>query len=138
MQLVRRGTFIAHPRDVPLDRIPVAIVLSSFDPGGTERQMSELIRRLDRRRFQVHAVCFRRTGAWLRRVEAAAYEGADFPLRSFKCPTTLLTMGRFVRWLRSRRIAIVHACDLYANIFALPAATLARVPVRIGSRRELI
>jgi L-malate glycosyltransferase len=129
---------IAHPRGVPQDRIPIAIVLSSFEPGGTERQMSELIRRLDRRRFRVHAVCFRRTGLWLRRVEAAAYEVADFPLRSFKSPATVYTMVRFARWLRSRRIAIVHACDLYANIFALPAAALAGVPIRIGSRRELI
>lgn len=135
---VRRGICIAHPQRVPADRIPIAIVLSSFEPGGTERQMSELIRRLDRRRFQVHAVCFRRTGAWLRRVEAAAYEVADFPLRSFKSPASLLTMLRFGRWLRSRRIAVVHACDLYANIFALPAAALAGVPVRLGSRRELI
>ena len=138
MQPMRRGTLIAHPRRVSFDRIPIAIVLSSFEPGGTERQMSELIRRLDRHRFQVHVACFRRTGAWLRRVEAAAYEVVDFPLRSFKSPTTAVAMMRFVRWLRSRRIAIVHTCDLYANIFALPAAALAGVPVRIGSRRELI
>src|SRR5678815_2046090 len=98
MQLVRRGTLIAHPAGVPLDRTPIAIVLSSFHPGGTERQMSELIRRLDRRRFQVHAVCFRRSGAWLRRVEAAAYEVVDFPLTSFKSPTTAVAVARFVRW----------------------------------------
>src|SRR5256885_12744145 len=29
--------------------LPVAVFLTSFHPGGTERQMSELIRRLDRR-----------------------------------------------------------------------------------------
>jgi glycosyltransferase involved in cell wall biosynthesis len=138
MQLVRRGTGLAHPRGVSHGRISVAIVLSSFEPGGTERQMSELIRRLDRRRFQVHAVCFRRTGAWLRRVETAAYELVDFPLRSFKSPTAAVAMTRYVKWLRARRIAIVHSCDIYANIFALPGAALAGVPVRIGSRRELI
>ena len=40
-------------------------------------------------------------------------------------------------WCRARRIAVVQTCDLYANIFGLPGAALAGVPVRIGSRREL-
>ena len=99
--------------------------------------MSELIRRLDRNQFRVHAVCFRRTGAWLQRVEAAAYEVADFPLRSFKSPRSLFPLAQFAWWLRKRGIKVVHACDLYANVFALPGAALARVPVRIGSRREI-
>jgi len=32
---------------------------------------------------------------------------------------------------------VVQTCDLYANIFGLPGAALAGLPVRIGSRREL-
>ncbi len=32
----------------------------------------------------------------------------------------------------------MHTCELYANIFGLPAAALAGVDVRIGNRRELI
>jgi glycosyltransferase involved in cell wall biosynthesis len=135
--LATDGTPLARPQRVRADLIPVAVILSSFEPGGTERQMTELIRRLDRDRFRVHAVCFRRTGAWLPRVEAAAYEVADFPLRSFKSAASIPPLLRFVAWLRRRKIAVVHACDLYANIFALPGAALARVPVRIGSRREL-
>jgi glycosyltransferase involved in cell wall biosynthesis len=99
--------------------------------------MAELIRRLDPGRFQVHVGCFRRTGAWLPRVEAAAEEVAEFRLRSFKSPASLATMRDFATWLRRRGIAVLQACDLYANVFALPGAALAHVPVRIGSRREL-
>ena len=122
---------------MPRDLIDVALVLSSFDPGGTERQMTELIRRLDRDRFRVHVVCFRREGAWLARVEEAAAEVVEFPLRSFKSPSTIGLLVRFAAWLRARHIVVLHACDLYANVFALTGAALARVPVRIGSRREL-
>ena len=32
----------------------------------------------------------------------------------------------------------MHTCELYANIFGLPAAALAGVDVRIGNRRELV
>jgi glycosyltransferase involved in cell wall biosynthesis len=46
-------------------------------------------------------------------------------------------MIAFARWCRATGIAIVHTCDFYANVFGLPAGALARVPVRIGSRREL-
>jgi glycosyltransferase involved in cell wall biosynthesis len=43
----------------------------------------------------------------------------------------------FARWCRERRIAIVHTSELYSNIFGLPGAALAGVPVRIGNRREI-
>src|SRR5688572_16656231 len=52
------------PRRVPRPRIriSVAIVLTSFDRGGTERQMVELVRRLDRGACDVHLACFRAEG----------------------------------------------------------------------------
>ena len=99
--------------------------------------MTELIKRLDPSRFRVHVACFHRTGAWLPLVEQAAAEVVEFPLRSFKSPQTLVAGRAFIAWLKRRRIAVVHACDRYANIFGLPAAALAGVPLRIASRREL-
>jgi L-malate glycosyltransferase len=117
-------------------QIPVAVFLTSFHPGGTERQMTELVRRLDRRRFDVHVACFHREGAWLSLVDEHATITA-FPIHGFARPATLGQVMAFARWCRARRIAVLQACDLYANTFALPAAALASVPVRVGSRREL-
>jgi glycosyltransferase involved in cell wall biosynthesis len=116
--------------------IPAAVFITGFHPGGTERQMIELIRRLDRARFDVHVACFQRDGAWLPRVEACAPVTA-FPIRGFARPGTLAQAAAFVRWCRARRIRVVQTCDLYANTFALPSAAAAGVRVRIGSRREL-
>jgi glycosyltransferase involved in cell wall biosynthesis len=45
---------------------------------------------------------------------------------------------KFASWCRSIDAAIVHTCDLYANIFGLPGAALAGVPVRIANRREIL
>lgn len=117
-------------------QIPVAVFITSFHPGGTERQMTELIQRLDRKRFDVHVACFHREGAWLPRVEASAPVTA-FPIRGFARPATVKQAGAFARWCRERAIAVVQSCDLYANTFALPAAAWAGVAARIGSRREL-
>lgn len=98
--------------------------------------MTELIQRLDRTRFDVHVACFQHEGAWLPRVEACAPVTA-FPIRGFARAGTIVQAASFVRWCRARRIAVLQTCDLYANSFALPAALVAGVPVRIGSRREL-
>ena len=98
--------------------------------------MTELIQRLDRDRFAVHVACFHQDGAWLPRVEACAPVTA-FPIRGFARPATLARAAAFARWCRTRRIAVVQSCDLYANTFALPAAALAGVTLRVGSRREL-
>jgi glycosyltransferase involved in cell wall biosynthesis len=56
-------------------------------------------------------------------------------LKSVSAATTVLAIAR---WLRRRRIAVFHTSDLYANIIGLPAAALARVPVRFGNRRGIV
>ena len=98
--------------------------------------MTELIGRLDRTRFDVHVACFQHEGAWLPRVERCAPVTA-FPIQGFARPATIARAVAFARWCRARRIKVLLACDFYANAFALPAAALAGVPVRLGSRREL-
>lgn len=117
--------------------LPVALFFSQFLPGGTEGQMIELARRLDRRRFEVHLACLHRKGAWVSRAAANVNDIAEFPIHSFKRAHVLARMWQFAAWCRERRIAVLHATDLYSNVFALPAAALAGVPVRIGSRREI-
>ena len=120
-----------------IPQIPVAVFLTALDAGGTERQMTELIRRLDDRRFQVHVVCFRRAGAWLSRVTGRAASTVEFPISGFARPGTGRQLLRFAAWCRRHRIAVLQTCDLYANVFGLFGGALAGVPVRIASRREL-
>jgi glycosyltransferase involved in cell wall biosynthesis len=118
-------------------QVSVAVFLTRFEPGGTERQMTELIRRLNPSRFRVHVACFDKRGAWLPRVAERAASVVEFPIQGFGRPATVGALLAFARWCRRERIAVVQTCDLYANIFGLPGAALAGVPVRIGSRREL-
>ncbi len=116
---------------------PIAVFLTAFDPGGTERQMTEMVRRLDREQFKIHVACLHRRGAWLPRVLECAASVVEFPIHGFARAATIRQMLAFALWCRRERIAVVQTCDLYTNIFGLPGAALAQVPVRIGSRREL-
>jgi glycosyltransferase involved in cell wall biosynthesis len=117
--------------------IPVGFFLTSFESGGTERQMLELISRLDSTRFEIHLACFHRRGVWLSRAERAAASVTEFPIDGFLRPSTTAAMWCFARWCRAHRLAILHTCDFYANVFGLAGGALARVPVRIANRREL-
>ncbi len=121
----------------PAFPVPIGVVLTSFWPGGTERQTLELVRRLDRSRFAVHVACFHREGTWLPLVEQYADSVTEFPITSFTSGGLLPAAAAFRAWCRARALAVVHASDFYANVFALPLAFSAGVPVRIGSRRDI-
>ena len=120
------------------DQIPIAIFVDRYAPGGTQRQMIELLERLDRRRFRVYPVCFHTAGAWYDRVASLAEPVALFPIHGFRRPGTAREFRAFARWCREKRIAVLHTCELYSNIFGLPGGALAAVPVRIGSRRGFV
>jgi glycosyltransferase involved in cell wall biosynthesis len=100
--------------------------------------MVELIRRLARTPCDVHVACFRAEGPWLDAARAAATSFADFPLGSLMSRRAAAQTARLGNWFRERGVQVVQACDLYANIVALPAGALARVPARVGSRRGIV
>lgn len=120
------------------ERIPIALFVDRYAPGGTQRQMIELLARLDRRRFRVYPVCFHTEGAWFERVTTLAEPVSVFPIHGFRRPHTARQFLAFARWCRQRRIRILQTCELYSNIFGLPAGACAAVPVRLGSRRGLL
>ena len=117
---------------MPAAPLPIGILFSSFDPGGTERQMSELVRRLDRTRWQVHIGCFRAEGAWLDRVRDVA-PVTDFHVRSLRSAQTLRQANAFARWCTERHIAVLHTADLPIEYFR---PTGGRIRPRARADRE--
>lgn len=116
--------------------VPIGFVMSSFEPGGTERQMIELVRRLDRARWEVHVACLRPGGRWRERVESVA-PVTYFPVDSFKSAALPREARRFARWCRERQLAVVHTVDLPTNIFGQLPAAATRVPLRVANRRDV-
>jgi glycosyltransferase involved in cell wall biosynthesis len=117
--------------------VDVVLLLTSFAIGGTERQMVELAKRLDPSRFRAHVACFHRRGRLLDDIPARI-PIREFPVQGFANLNAVRRLFAFASWCRSIDAAVVHTCDLYANIFGLPAAALAGVPVRIANRREIL
>src|SRR5262245_16222237 len=104
------------------DKIRVLKFLSLFAVGGTERQFVNLIKRLDRDRFDLHLACFKRLGAFLPEVEAVGWPLQTFQIERMLSYKTCRRQFQFGRYLREHRIQVVHSYGWYANVFAIPAA----------------
>ena len=118
--------------------IPIAVFFSSFEPGAATRPLIELVRHLDRERFDVYLACVERQGRWLEAAEAAGAPVTEFPVGDFHHPSTVTEARRFTRWCRERGIQVVHAAGFRAEVFALPAAAFASVPVRVATRAQRV
>ncbi len=118
---------------------PVALqLIDSFHQGGSERQALQLTRLLsDSGRFDVRLASLSPEGVLRSEADALTIgEVPSYPLTSFCDANAALQLKRFVRFLRKSKVDILHSHDFYTNVFGMFAATLARVPVRIASRRE--
>ncbi len=113
-------------------------LIDSFHQGGSERQALQLTRLLvESNQFNVHLACLSPEGS-LRETIADLNLGEipSFPLKSFYDANAVRQLRRFVKWLRTSRIDIVHTHDFYTNVFGMAAGALARSPVRVASMRE--
>ena len=118
---------------------PVVLqLIDSFHQGGSERQALQLTRLLAQsNKFNVHLACLSPDGS-LRATIADLDLGEipSFPLNSFYDANAVRQLRRFVQWLRTSRVDIVHTHDFYTNVFGMAAGALARLPVRVASMRE--
>lgn len=119
-------------------KIRVLQFFGSFNQGGSERQAAALTKMLVHDgRFDVSVAALEGSGILRRRVEALRIgEIAEFPLTSFYDPNFIRQLWRCVAFLKENEISVVHTHDFYTNVFGMAAASLAKVPVKIASKRE--
>lgn len=110
--------------------------LSTFGFGGTERQVINLVRHLDRSRFDLSFGCMNRCGQFLGDIEQQQVPISEYRIKCLYMPNTIRQQLRLAMNLRREKIQISHTYNFYANTFAIPAARLAGVPVVIASIRD--
>jgi L-malate glycosyltransferase len=117
--------------------IGVLHVVDCLNVGGTERQLFELVRRLDRARFRPFIACFKSGGELLPRLLELGIEPVEFPLRgTLAQANTAFQITRMALLCKRTNIRVVHAHDFYANVIGVAAAGLAGAR-SIASRRDL-
>lgn len=118
------------------DRIRLLEFITFFYLGGTERQMVNLIKGLEPEQFELHAGCFGKVGPFLEEVNSLGVPISEYKTGSLYSLGSMRARLRFAGYLRKHSIDIVHSYGFYSNVFAIPAARLARVPVVIASIRD--
>lgn len=111
-------------------------MVTSFGQGGTEGQVNKLMLGLDRSRYNLRIGCLNKWGYYLEELEQFAIPVTEFPLNSLYKPHAFKQMLRLAAYMRQSRTQILHSYNFYANVFAVPAARLAGVPVVIASIRD--
>ena len=110
------------------------LMINNLETGGSERQFAVLAQNLNREQFELYLGCIRRNGP---------FAEAFGPMPEFRLGgslfgwTSLRTRLRLRQHLRQNRVQIAHAFDFYTNLTLIPAARLSRVPVVIGSHRQI-
>jgi len=115
----------------------ILMLIQSFIQGGSESQMVQLTGLLhDSGRYNLHVACINTNGPLRASLDRLNIDIPSFPITSFKNGTMVTQSRRFAAYLRENKIDLIHTHDFYSNIFGMVGATLARVPVRIASKRE--
>jgi glycosyltransferase involved in cell wall biosynthesis len=117
------------------DPWPVLLVTRELGLGGSERQLAETALALDRACWQPHVACFTAGGFRARELVDAGVPVLKLGLRSLVSPSAIASAVRLGRYVNRHGIRLVHAFDVPADLFAVPAARLYRVPVVLSSQR---
>lgn len=107
-----------------------------FATSGTERQVMNLARGLDPSRFDVHLACLKRWGDLLEQIEARGWPLSEYRVDRVYGGRALCNQLRFARDLRREGIQLVHTYGFKVNVFGIPAARLAGVPVVVAGIRD--
>jgi L-malate glycosyltransferase len=111
----------------------VLLVIDELDIGGTEQQITELVRALPRTRFAPVVCCFR-AGRKAAEIASLGVRVVHLPKRRTVDPAHLRAL---VALMRAERPDLVQTFLVGANLWGRLAALAARVPVVIASERNV-
>src|ERR1700722_14600692 len=103
--------------------------------GGSERQLVEIAKALDRSRFAVHVGCFHPQGFRSAELSREGIPILHLPVYSFRSFAAIRGAWQLARYLRRHKVQLVHTFDTPMNCFAVPVARACRVPVVLSSQR---
>jgi len=115
---------------------PVLLLAYELNQGGSERQLTEIAKALDRSRFEPHVGCLRPGGLRARELNAAGVPIVHFPVLSFVSPSALSGAWQLARYIRHHKIRLVHTYDYPLTAFAVPVARFLTSTVVLSSTRS--
>lgn len=112
--------------------VPILLMVRELNLGGSERQMAEIAKALDRSRFDPRVGCFRPGG-----VRGDELQAAGVPIVQFPVPSLASLRGAFriSAYIRENGIRLIHTFDTPTNLYAVPSARMAGTTRVVSSQR---
>jgi glycosyltransferase involved in cell wall biosynthesis len=116
-------------------RTRVAFCIDDFAVGGSQLNALRTAEALDPNRFELRVFCLQKYGPLFSRYEALSVPMTHLPIPNLYSPGTITQGLRLARELRAWRAQVLHAHDVYTNIFSAPWARMLGSCGVIASRR---
>src|SRR5271165_4348840 len=113
----------------------VLLLTRSLGEGGTERQLAELARAFDPKRFIPHIGCSVASGFRADELRRSGLSILHLPMNSLVSRQGLEAIVRLKRYVRANGIELVHAFDAPMIVFGVPAGRLSAAQVVLSSQR---
>jgi glycosyltransferase involved in cell wall biosynthesis len=115
--------------------IPILLMARQLTEGGSERQMTELARSMDRTRFMPHVACVDARGSRATDLREAEVPILELPIQSLASMQTFKISARLRSYVGQRGIRLIHAFDPPMSFFAATAGRLSGAKVILTSQR---
>ncbi|MBI3448540.1 MAG: glycosyltransferase [Acidobacteria bacterium] len=97
--------------------VGVAYIVGSFKSGGTETQLVEILRRLDRRRFTPYVLCLERRGGLLPEVEKLGVEVREMGFTRLASLRAWRSLRAQAAWMRGAKVRIVQGFQFHGALY---------------------
>jgi len=114
---------------------PILLLVRELGSGGSERQLTEIARAIDRKQFQPHVGCMRARGMRLDELRQAGVGVLHLPVQSLYGFSAITGAQILRRYVRKHSIRLMHTFDTPTTLWGVPAAKFAGVPVVLSSQR---
>jgi glycosyltransferase involved in cell wall biosynthesis len=114
---------------------PVLLMARALDAGGSERQLAEMAKALDRSRFEPHVGAFFPHGMRGEELARAGVTMVEFPVHSLKSVSAARGAMQLARYIRCQGIRLVHTWDYPVTVFAIPVTRALTSAIAVSSQR---
>jgi len=118
-----------------MEKTNIHQIIATMDIGGVERQLIELVKGLDKNKYNVTICCITRGGPL---EEDLKKLGIEYHILYKKFKFDFTVIFRLIRLIRQKKIDLIHTYLFTANTWGRIAAVLAGVPIVIASGRNAI
>lgn len=115
-------------------KINVLEVIATLGIGGTEKQLVQLVKNLDRKKYNITVCCLTRGGPLLQEIEQI---GIEVVVLNKRYKFDFFVIFRLASLMRKKKTDLIHTYMFTSNTFGRLAAILAWVPIVISSERNV-